>query len=89
MLHVAYVGSRSPELEFISSFGIVLMIFIEMALIAPTVGLNLFMIQAITRADMWPITKGNIPFALCMFISAALLLFPKLAHWLPGLLGLM
>jgi C4-dicarboxylate transporter DctM subunit len=70
-------------------FGVVLMVFIEMALITPPVGLNLFMVQAITRDDLWIIAKGNLPFALMMFIVAMILLFyPGISLWLPEMLSI-
>ena len=70
-------------------FGIVLMVFIEMSLITPPVGLNLFMIQAITKDNLWTIAKGNLPFAIMMFIVAVILLFyPGICLWLPDMLAI-
>jgi tripartite ATP-independent transporter DctM subunit len=70
-------------------FGVVLMVFIEMALITPPVGLNLFMVQAITKDDLWIIIRGNLPFALMMFIVAMILLFyPGISLWLPEMLSI-
>ena len=70
-------------------FGVFLMIFIEMSLLTPPVGVNLFMVQSITGDKLWPIVKGNIPFAILLFVGAILLIvFPDLALWLPALLGL-
>lgn len=79
-----------PLLGFdVIAFGVVLMIFVEMALITPPVGLNVFMVKAITGETLWPIVKGNLPFALLMLVGAILLLlFPQLALWLPKILGL-
>jgi tripartite ATP-independent transporter DctM subunit len=72
------------------AFGVVLMIYVEMALITPPVGMNLFILQAITNDQMWPIARGNIPFAILMFITAVIvLLFPDIALFLPRILGLM
>jgi tripartite ATP-independent transporter DctM subunit len=69
-------------------FGVVLMIFIEMALLTPPVGLNLFMVKAITGDSLWPVVKGNLPFAALLMLGAIiLLLFPQLALWLPKILG--
>lgn len=70
-------------------FGVFLMIFIEMSLLTPPVGVNLFMVQSITGDTLWPIVKGNVPFAVLLFVGAILLIvFPELALWLPDLLGL-
>ncbi|MCJ7595769.1 MAG: TRAP transporter large permease, partial [Desulfobacterales bacterium] len=70
-------------------FGVVLMMFVEAALLTPPVGLNLFMVKAITGDSLWPIVVGNFPFALMLFLGVVLLLFfPKLALWLPGIMGI-
>ncbi|BBO79452.1 hypothetical protein DSCO28_00180 [Desulfosarcina ovata subsp. sediminis] len=70
-------------------FGVVLMVFIEMALITPPVGLNLFIIQAIARDNLWTIAKGNLPFAIMMLIVAMILLFyPGISLWLPEMLSI-
>ncbi|BBO88125.1 hypothetical protein DSCOOX_13050 [Desulfosarcina ovata subsp. ovata] len=70
-------------------FGVVLMVIIEMALITPPVGLNLFIVQAITKDNILTIAKGNLPFAAMMFMVAIILLFyPKISLWLPELLSI-
>jgi C4-dicarboxylate transporter DctM subunit len=70
-------------------FGVILMMFIETALLTPPVGLNLFMIKAITGDTLWPIVKGNLPFAAILLISALILfVFPEIALWLPKILGI-
>jgi C4-dicarboxylate transporter DctM subunit len=72
------------------AFGVTLSMFVEMALLTPPVGLNLFMIKTITGDSLGPIIKGNFPFAIMLLIGAILLLvFPGLAVWLPNVLGLM
>jgi tripartite ATP-independent transporter DctM subunit len=69
-------------------FGVVLMMFVETALLTPPVGLNLFMVKAITGDTLWPIMKGNLPFAALLLIGAIILfLFPEIALWLPKILG--
>jgi tripartite ATP-independent transporter DctM subunit len=71
-------------------FGVILMMFVEIALLTPPVGMNLFMIKAITGDSLAPIIKGNLPFAIMLLIGAIILLmFPGLALWLPELLGMM
>jgi len=70
-------------------FGVALMMFVEAALLTPPVGLNLFMVKAITGDSLWPIVVGNFPFALILFLGVVMLLFfPGLALWLPRLLGI-
>ncbi|MEL6265904.1 MAG: TRAP transporter large permease [Pseudomonadota bacterium] len=72
-------------------FGIMLILLVEMALITPPVGLNLFVVQAARRAAGTPgglgqVMVGAAPYALTMLVMAGLLLaFPGLALWLPAL----
>lgn len=70
-------------------FGVALMMLLEAALLTPPVGLNLFMVKAITGDKLWPIVKGNFPFALLLLLGTIILfLFPGLALWLPNKIGL-
>ena len=68
-------------------FGIVLVILIEMALITPPVGLNLFVVQSLrTHGPLSDVMAGSAPFVVAMLVMIGLLaLFPGLAMWLPGL----
>ncbi len=64
-------------------FGIYFVILIEIALITPPVGMNLFVIQAVTRARITDVIHGVIPFVLIMLVTAWLLyVFPDMALWL-------
>jgi TRAP-type C4-dicarboxylate transport system permease large subunit len=69
-------------------FGVVLTINMELGLITPPVGLNLFVINGITPDVNLPtILKGAFPFMLCMVLAIIILcLFPGLATWLPQVL---
>ncbi len=69
-------------------FGIVIVILLEMALITPPVGLNLFVVQSLrSRGPMTDVMVGSFPFVIIMLLTIVLLaLFPGLATWLPGLL---
>ncbi|MGE0348636.1 TRAP transporter large permease [Hydrogenophaga sp.] len=66
-------------------FGVILTINMELGLITPPVGLNLFVINGITPDVRLPtILKGAIPFMLCMVLAIVILcVFPELATWLP------
>jgi C4-dicarboxylate transporter DctM subunit len=70
-------------------FGIVLIILVEMALITPPVGLNLFVVQSLRKSgSMHPVIMGSLPFVVAMFVMIALLAaVPGLALWLPSLFG--
>jgi len=67
-------------------FGVIMVVLVEMGVIAPPVGINVFVIYGV--AEGVPITtiyKGIFPFLACMFVLAALLMvFPALATWLPS-----
>ncbi len=69
-------------------FGVILTINMELGLITPPVGLNLFVINGITPDVSLPtILKGAFPFMLCMVLAIVILcVFPGLATWLPAAL---
>lgn len=66
-------------------FNVVMLLNLELALITPPVGMNLFVLQGISPdSKMTDIVKGVIPFGLAMFVLIFILcLFPQLATWLP------
>ena len=65
-------------------FGIFFVVLIETALITPPVGMNLFVIQAVARAQLQDVAKGAMPFVLIMLAMAVLLWFWKdLALYIP------
>jgi C4-dicarboxylate transporter, DctM subunit len=66
-------------------FGVVLTINMELGLITPPVGLNLFVINGITPdVKLTTILRGAFPFMLCMVLAIVLLcVFPEIATWLP------
>lgn len=69
-------------------WGVVFVILMEMALITPPVGLNLFVVQAVRgRGAFAEVGLGALPFVAIMIVMIALLmLFPGLALWLPAVL---
>ena len=65
-------------------FGLFFVILIETALITPPVGMNLFIIQAISNAKLTDIVKGVWPFVLIMLFTATLMWFwQDLALYIP------
>jgi tripartite ATP-independent transporter DctM subunit len=66
-------------------FAIILTINMEVGLITPPIGLNLFVINAIaptvpTKDILW----GSLPYVLVMFLAIVILcVFPDIATWLP------
>jgi tripartite ATP-independent transporter DctM subunit len=67
-------------------FGVVLTINMEIGLIHPPVGLNIYIVNSI--APDVPVTKvmwGTIPYVLCMMLAIVILcIFPDIATWLPN-----
>ena len=66
-------------------FGVILTINMELGLITPPVGLNLFVINGITPdIRLQTILRGALPFMGCMVLAIVILcVFPGLATWLP------
>ena len=67
-------------------FNVVMLVNLELALITPPVGMNLFVLQGISPdSKMTQIVQGVIPFGLAMAAEIVLLcFFPQLATWLPS-----
>ena len=67
-------------------FGILMIILVEMALITPPVGLNLFVVQGARKSGSFTdVMVGAIPYALMMlFMVGLLILFPQIALFLPS-----
>ncbi len=70
-------------------FGILMIVLIEMALITPPVGLNLYVVQGARKSGkMSEVMVGAIPYVIAMLIMVALLiLFPSIALYLPSVLS--
>ncbi|MEO9338238.1 TRAP transporter large permease [Mesorhizobium sp. SB112] len=67
-------------------FAVILTINLEIGLITPPVGLNLYVINSIAPdISLKTILKGSMPYVLCM-VAAILILcfFPGIATWLPN-----
>src|SRR5213082_1888080 len=69
-------------------FGVILTINMEVGLIHPPVGLNIYIVSSI--APDVPVTRimwGRIPYVICMFLAILILcVFPEIATWLPDTL---
>ncbi|QUJ75880.1 TRAP transporter large permease [Sulfitobacter albidus] len=69
-------------------FGILMIVLIEMALITPPVGLNLYVVQGARKSgSLNEVMLGALPYCLTMLAMAfALIAFPSIALWLPNAL---
>jgi tripartite ATP-independent transporter DctM subunit len=68
-------------------FGVIMTRMMEMGMISPPFGLNLFVIAKTTKVPMQKVYKGIFPFIGADFIHLALLIaIPELSLWLPSLM---
>jgi len=66
-------------------FGVIMTINMEIGLIHPPVGLNIYIVSSIAPdVPLMKIIWGTIPYVICMFLAIAILcVFPEIATWLP------
>ncbi len=62
-------------------FGIFLVLVVEMAAVTPPVGFNLFVIQALSRRDIFFVAKGAAPFFMLLVVAVLIL------WWWPGIVA--
>ena len=69
-------------------FGIALVVLVEIALLTPPVGINLFVLHGLRpKIPISEVIVGSAPFfAILTFGLALLTVFPQIALWLPGYL---
>jgi tripartite ATP-independent transporter DctM subunit len=66
-------------------FGVFYTLSIEIGLLTPPVGLNLFVIKGISGLSLATVIKGTAPFLFIMAFSLLLMcLYPQLVLWLPS-----
>ena len=67
-------------------FGVMVVIMLEMALITPPVGVNVFVIKGVAKdVPMYTIFRGIWPFWVAMLVSLIILtIFPEIALFLPN-----
>ncbi|MBI2316769.1 MAG: TRAP transporter large permease, partial [Betaproteobacteria bacterium] len=67
-------------------FGVIVTINMEVGLISPPVGLNIYVINGIApEVPLMTIMRGAYPYVICMLLSIAILcVFPEIATWLPN-----
>lgn len=69
-------------------FGILVVRVTEMGLITPPVGLNVFVIKAISGVPINTIFRGVIPHLVADFLQViVLIMFPQIVLWLPSLMS--
>jgi len=66
-------------------FAIIFIVNMELALITPPVGLNLYVVMGIVNSTLGDILRGAFPFMILLALSLVLImLFPDLSLWLPA-----
>jgi len=67
-------------------FGILMIVLVEMALITPPVGLNLYVVQSARgEGRIGQVMIGALPYVLVMLVMVvALIAMPEIALWLPS-----
>ena len=65
-------------------FGVIVVLVIEMGLVTPPVGMNVFILNGMTGIPLETIFRGIVPFFLAMIVCVILLaVFPEMALFLP------
>ncbi len=69
-------------------FGIFLVLMMEIGLITPPIGMNLYIVQGVRgTGSIMEVINGSLPFVVLMLLFVgALIAFPEMALWLPRLL---
>jgi tripartite ATP-independent transporter DctM subunit len=66
-------------------FGVIIVLILEMGLITPPVGMNVFALAGVTGIPLDVIFRGVLPFVLAMIVCVVLLVFfPQIALFIPG-----
>ena len=85
VLPVVFVVVRELGIDM-THFAVVMVINIELALLSPPIGLNLFVMSNVTGRPVGEVLRGTIPFFLIMLALLMLVTFvPALSTWLPEL----
>lgn len=66
-------------------FAVFMVMMMEMAMITPPVGLNLFVVAAMAKENLERVIQGVLPFMLVMLLVILLIiLVPQISTWLPS-----
>ncbi|SMX26592.1 Sialic acid TRAP transporter permease protein SiaT [Pelagimonas phthalicica] len=85
VLPVVFVVVRQLGIDM-THFAVVMVINIELALLSPPIGLNLFVMSNVAGRPVLEVLRGTIPFFLIMLgLLMAVTFFPALSTWLPNL----
>jgi C4-dicarboxylate transporter DctM subunit len=66
--------------------GVLMTVNMEIGLVHPPVGLNLFVAAGVTRQSLWDVTKAALPWLAILVVFLILITYvPILSTWLPDL----
>lgn len=79
---MSVVKAMGIEMEH---FAVLMIINIELALLSPPIGLNLFVMSNVTGRPVGQVLRGTVPFFIIMLVLLMLVTFiPALSTWLPN-----
>lgn len=68
-------------------FGVIMVVVVEMGLITPPVGMNVFVLSSVTDVSLGTIFRGAFPFVITMLLCVVILtIFPQIALYLPNMM---
>jgi C4-dicarboxylate transporter DctM subunit len=83
---VIYPVAHAMKIDLVH-LGIMMTLTVEMSLVTPPVGLNLFAVSGVSKIPVSEVVKGSIPFFLTdALVLLAVVFVPALATWLPSVL---
>ncbi|HEY2336801.1 MAG TPA: TRAP transporter large permease [Burkholderiales bacterium] len=83
---VIYPVAQAMKIDLVH-LGIMMTLTVEMSLVTPPVGLNLFAVSGVSKIPVSEVVKGSIPFFLTdALVLLAVVFVPALATWLPSVL---
>jgi C4-dicarboxylate transporter DctM subunit len=68
-------------------FGIIMTVNMEIGMITPPVGLNLFVASGISGLSLWDVFRGAAPFMIIMLLGLLIITYvPVISLWFPKLI---
>lgn len=66
-------------------FGVILVLLLEVGMLTPPFGINLFVIQSISKWPLGDVVRGSVPYWIIILAYVGLLTaFPQIVTWLPA-----
>lgn len=66
-------------------FGVIIVMLVQMGLVTPPVGLDVFILSGAIGVPLFTIFRGIVPYVIAVLVCIIILMvFPQIALWLPG-----